>query len=933
MKAKLHYVLSLTIVLITFSSFAQQSFFKKVENIKNNEALEKYHINKNKSYFFELDINSFKNDLDRASYKSSNKEIDKTIFVPGTNGDLESFKVYETSVFSPELAAKFPNIKSYKGISTDGKGTRLRMSMSPQGIQTMISYTDKPRVFMQPISKGSSSYVVYSRKDKNKSSESFKCSTFEEFEESLGKLSSSAKIDEGGANTQILQRFDIVISTTSEYTAYHDDGNNGNGNYISDALAAINTTLNRVNDIFETDMAVTFQLIAETQYLIFNDAANDPYSDADVGAAESNSNNLNGWSLQLQNELSTNTDLGNSLAERNAAYDIGHLFGASGGGGNAGCIGCVCVDDGVSMNDKNKGSAFTSPADGVPEGDTFDLNYVIHEIGHQMGANHTWAFDTEGTGVNSEPGSGSTVMAYAGLEGSNDVQSDSDAYFHYHSINQILSNLSPKSCQTKENFTSNNPPMANAGADFKIPSGTPYILKGSATDSDVSDVLTYCWEQIDSGLSDHSNFGPTLTSAPIARSLPPSSSPNRYIPKLSSVLDGRIAQTNPGPGSDWETVSTVGRFLNWALTVRDRNPNSTDNPIYGQTSYDTMQIEVVAGGPFQVTSQSTYTNYDVGDSIDVNWDVANTSSSLIDTSLVDILLSVDGGLTYPYTLVSGTDNDGMQNVTLPGGVSAPFCRIMVVPTNNIYYAVNVSSFSIGYNVSTTCNQQFISNTSESITDGVETTSIINVPNNGIISDLLVNVDLEHTWISDLTVKLTHLGTNTSVIIWDENCSGEDNFDIIFEDGANGIDCASNISGNRNPVNPLSAFDGLNMSGNWELSIIDRYLGDIGTLTDWYLDFCTTATMSLSNPNFVGFENLKVYPNPNRGEFTVKLDNAQSKQLNVEVFDIRGRQIFKNNYEVFGNFNETINLKNAQSGLYILNVSDGNRYTTKKIIIE
>ena len=933
MKTKLHYVLSLAIVLSTFSSFGQQSFFKKVENVKNPESLEKYHINKNKAHFFELDINSFKNDLINSFSKNSNNDLAKTVFVPGENGILESFKVYEKSVFSPELAAKFPNIKSYAGISTDGKGTRLRMSISPQGVQTMITYTDKPRIFMQPVSRGSAAYVIYSRSDKVKSNEAFKCSTFQEFEERLSKLSLSAKVDEGGANTQELQKFDIVISTTSEYTAYHDDGNNGNGNYISDALAAINATLNRVNDIFETDMAVTFQLIAETQYLIFNDAVNDPYSDADIGAADSNSNNQNGWSLQLQNELSSNTDLGNNLAERNAAYDIGHLFGASGGGGNAGCIGCVCVDDGVSMTDKNKGSAFTSPSDGIPEGDTFDLNFVIHEIGHQMGANHTWAFNTEGTGVNSEPGSGSTVMAYAGLEGSNDVQSDSDAYFHYHSINQILTNLSSKSCQTVENFTSNNPPMADAGADFKIPSGTPYILKGSATDSDVSDVLTYCWEQTDSGLSDHSNFGPTLTSAPIARSLPPSTSPNRYIPKLSSVLEGRIAQTNPGPGSDWETVSTVGRILNWALTVRDRTPDSTEDPIYGQSSFDTMQIEVVAGGPFEVTSQSTYTNYDVGSSTDVNWNVANTNSSPISTSQVDILLSVDGGLTYPYTLASGTNNDGMENVAFPGGVSAPFCRIMVVPVGNIYYAVNASSFSIGYNVSTTCNQQFTSNTPESITDGMETTSIINVANSGIISDLLVNVDLEHTWISDLTVKLTHLGTNTSVIIWDENCSGEDNFDIIFEDGAPGIDCASNISGNRNPANLLSTFNGLDMQGAWELSIFDRFAGDEGQLTDWYLDFCTTATMSLRTSDLNKISNLNVFPNPNKGEFTITLNDSQSERLNIEVFDIRGRQIYRNSYKNLGDFNETISLKNAQSGLYILNVSDGNRYATKKIIID
>src|SRR5690606_25245215 len=186
------------------------------------------------------------------------------------------------------------------------------------------------------------------------------------------------------------------------------------GGTVASALAAINATITRVNEVFETDMAVTFVVIDAPQ-IIFTNALTDPYS-----------NNLGQWNAQLQNTL--NNTVGN------AAYDIGHMFGASGGGGSAGCIGCVCVDN-------QKGSGKTSPADGIPQGDNFDIDYVAHEIGHQMGANHTFAFSTEGTGVNAEPGSGSTVMGYAGITGPDDVQQHSDPYFHYYSIKQILDNL------------------------------------------------------------------------------------------------------------------------------------------------------------------------------------------------------------------------------------------------------------------------------------------------------------------------------------------------------------------------------------------------------------------------------------------------------------------------------------------------------------
>ncbi|GAA4895471.1 zinc-dependent metalloprotease family protein [Flaviramulus aquimarinus] len=670
MKTKLHYVLTIAMLLFVFSGFAQNSTWKKVESTKKIENLSKFYIDKSKAHVFKLDQLSFKKSTASATLRGAKiKKASTIVSIPAIDGNMESFKIYETSVFAPELAAKYPQIKSYVGVSTNNSGMRLRMSVSPQGVQTMISSVGKPTVFMQPVAKGSNTYVLYNKSARSSIANRFECKTLDKLNETFNKSNSrSSKVNEGGANNQTLQKFRLAVSTTSEYTAYHDDGNAGNGNAIVDALAAINASINRVNEVFETDMAITFELIANNNLVIYNNAGTDPYSPASSGADGA-------WNSELQ------TTLTNVIGESN--YDIGHLFGATGGGGNAGCIGCVCQDN-------LKGSAYTSPSNGIPETDTFDIDFVAHEIGHQMGANHTWAFDSEGTGVNSEPGSGTTVMAYAGIEGANNVELNSDDYFHYHSIKQILDNVDTKACQTTE-VISNNPPSANAGSNYNIPKGTAYVLKGSATDGDGGDNLTYCWEQIDSGITNYLNFGPELASGSTNRSLPPSNSPDRYIPKFSSVLAGLTTQTNPALGSDWETVSTVARNLNWALTVRDRDPSSATG---GQSSYDTMQITVEDVMPFTMTNPVSWAQ---GAMQTIEWVVGQTTNGTINCQNVTIKLSTDGGATFPTTIVSNTPNDGSFNYTVPAMPDTSNARLLIEAVNNIFYDVSDFNFSISSN--------------------------------------------------------------------------------------------------------------------------------------------------------------------------------------------------------------------------------------------
>jgi chitodextrinase len=456
-----------------------------------------------------------------------------------------------------------------------------------------------------------------------------------------------------------LRTYRLALSVTGEYTTYF-------GGTKALSLAAMNNTMTRVNGVFEMDFGVHMNIIANDDVLIYTNASTDPYSAASTGSGGA-------WNAELQNNL-TNT-IGNE------AYDIGHLFGASGGGGNAGCIGCVCVDDTPSTTDENKGSGFTSPTDGIPSGDNFDIDYVAHEMGHQFGANHTFTHGNEGTGVQMEPGSGSTIMGYAGIT-SLDVQPHSDAYFHAISIQQVTNYIKTTTCQTNT-ATGNAIPTASAGLDYTVPKSTPFMLTGTGTDAN-GDSLTFDWEQMDSQ-STSAAPSATKTTGVNFRSYNPSSSPTRYFPKMTSVLTG--ATTTAGSEITVEALSSVARTLNFRLTVRD---NHTGGPA---NNSDDMIVTVNAtAGPFSVTAPNTAVTYAGGSSQTITWAVAGTTANNVNCANVDILLSTNGGTTWT-TLLATTPNDGTEAITIPNSPGTAN-RIMVKGTNHIFFDVSNTNFTI-----------------------------------------------------------------------------------------------------------------------------------------------------------------------------------------------------------------------------------------------
>ncbi len=639
--------LPLIMFMISTVLFAQDGKFWKKQNTSkvniSKSALAKSLPDK---AIYKLDVVALKKALNGAPDRGTARKSRVIVSFPNADGVMERFHVFEAAVLHPDLSARYPNIKSYAGIGVDNPTDRIRFSISPKGLQSMRLGADKATVFIESYSKDSNTYSVYKRADKPKRIGGLNC-TVEPKSKTEAHSSGHAHRN---ADDGILRTYRIAISTTGEYGSYH-------GGTVAQVLAAINATMTRVNGLYESDFNVTMIVIPNTDDVIYTNASSDPYG-----------GNLNS---QLQSTLT------NRIGEAN--YDIGHLFHRASNNGNAGCIGCVCVNG-------RKGSGFSSTT--VPEGEIFDVDYVSHEIGHQFGGNHTWTFGgNEGRNVQMEPGSGSTIMGYAGITGATDVQQNSDPYFHAITIQQITNYIKTTSCQTNT-ATGNNVPVANAGSNYTIPRATPFLLTGSATDADASDALTYTWEQVDENDASTTNPSVTATSGVAFRSYPPSASPSRYFPRIETIKTGNTSWR-------WEAVPNVNRSLNFRLTVRDNRAGG------GTNDSDDMRVTVNANaGPFVVNSPNSNVTYAAGSTQTVTWNVAGTTGNGVNTANVDILLSTDGGDTYPIILASGVANDGSHDIVVPNQTGSQN-RIMVKGSNHIFFDISNTNFTISGAVSCT----------------------------------------------------------------------------------------------------------------------------------------------------------------------------------------------------------------------------------------
>lgn len=617
---------------------------------------------------FDLNFTPLRNEVFKTVGNTSTHAT--IISLPNADGQIEQFEITEASNFEPALQAQFPEIRAFSGKGINDRYATLKLSLSPQGVQAMVFRTGKESEFIEPYSADHTIYTVFKKRSQ---ALPWKCSTPEQI---LANNISNQVSTINARSTGDAKTLRLAQSVTAEYSNYFGATS---ASQVSLVLAAVNATLTRCNGVYEKDLALHLNLIAASTNVFYYNASTDPYSNASTGAGGA-------WNSELQNTLNSVIGAAN--------YDIGHLFGASGGGGNAGCIGCICVDG-------SKGSGFTSPADAIPQGDNFDIDYVVHEVGHQLGANHTFSMSNEGTGVNVEPGSGITIMGYAGIT-SQDLAPHSIEIFHAASIAQIQSNLSGKTCPVTTVISSNNAtPVVSAGSNYTIPISTPFALTGSATDANAGDVLTYCWEQNNNASSSQTGSASvasaTKASGPNWISFLPTTSPTRYFPKMSTILAGGLVSgplTGGDAGANTEALSSVSRTLNFRLTVRDNAPYSSTAPVtIGQTQFADMTVTVTnTSGPFSVTAPNTAVSWAGNSSQTVTWNVASTTASPVSCANVKISISTDGGTTFS-TLVASTPNDGSEAVTIPNTPTTT-ARIKVEAVGNIFFDISNTNFTI-----------------------------------------------------------------------------------------------------------------------------------------------------------------------------------------------------------------------------------------------
>jgi hypothetical protein len=609
-----------------------------------------------------LDLQALKVILARAPMEAdaARGQRNTQLAIPMPDGSLETFSIYESPIVEEPLYSRMPEIRTYAG--QNDKGWTMRFDLTPHGFHAMI-FTDKGTVYIDPYSRGNTAYYnSYFKRDYASDKPIHPCLTegraelptddTQNHNDNVLETNARTLSCNGAVN---LRTYRAVFSCTAEYGNFH-------GGTVALAQAAIVTTVNRINMVYERDVAIRMTLVGNNSSVVYVGSTNsDPY------------NNDNASTLIGQSQSNITAVIGS------ANYDIGHTL-STGAGGLAG-LGVVC-------NSTNKARGVTGTSN--PVGDPFDIDYVAHEVGHQFSGNHSFNGSTGScTGTNRnggtayEPGSGSTIQAYAGICSPQDIQSNSDDYFHAISLLEILTysrSGTGSTCGTAGGSTNTSPQITSGTTGLTIPISTPFTLTGSATDAN-GDALTYCWEQYD--LGPQGDISASSTTAPIFRSFDPTTSPSRTFPQLSDVINGT---TTYG-----EVLPTVTRTLNFRLTARD-NRNGANGG--GGVCMQTFTINTTAAaGPFLVTAPNTAVSWAVGSPQTVTWNVANTTASPVSCANVDILLSIDGGNTYPITLASNTPNDGSQTITVPSNITTQ-ARVKVFCSSNIFYDISNTDFTI-----------------------------------------------------------------------------------------------------------------------------------------------------------------------------------------------------------------------------------------------
>ncbi|MGY6648599.1 CUB domain-containing protein [Wenyingzhuangia sp. IMCC45574] len=570
------------------------------------------------------------------------------ISFPDDKGNIKTFRVLKKSVFSEELAQKYPEIKTYYGTNINNQKETIRFNYNKSiGISGIIHRPNKESLIIKP-EKNATTHHFY--KFSNESyQDKLECETIQEVKTKSFKQNSTASTSFSNG----LRKYRLAVAASGEYSNFFLDGTETTDHERKiKVLTAITNSLIRLNEIFERDFGITMELVGNNDDIIYLDSNSDPF----IKGTQS-------YNSQLQTVLDSKI--------KNPNYDIGHLFHHENSRyGNAGCIACTCTTG-------KKGSGFSVHQD--PASD--DMNLLIaHEMGHQFGSYHVQGSRVCRSGLNSEvePGSGSTIMSYAGICSDN-VQDHWDDYFNYVDIRDVKEwIINGSSCATIES-TNNQRPTVDAGKDYFIPKSTPFVLEAIANDTDSSN-LTYCWEQNDPENPNSSAPYSSQTVGPLFRSFLPTQSSSRYFPELNSIVNNI--------NSKWEVLPSVAREMEFVITVRDNNLAG------GETASDAVSLTVANNSSsFFVKSLNTNQKIKTGSPFKLEWNVGNTDQLPINVSEVEVYISTDGGISFPH-FITKVPNTGSATISLPFIPETSNARLMIKAVDNIFFNINKSNFTI-----------------------------------------------------------------------------------------------------------------------------------------------------------------------------------------------------------------------------------------------
>ena len=623
------------------------------------------------------------------------------ISLPSPDGGLQRFDVWQSDVLAPQLGARYNDIGTFVGQGVDDPTATLALDYSDDGGLHASVLGTAGNWYIDPYQHlSTAAYVSYNRADLSAADGRY---VFD-FNEGLGETDFSGLLAKdgdpagaGGADGTVpasggqpavvspgiigttSRTYKLAISATGEYTSYF-------GGTVSAALAAVTTSVSRLNQIYNRDFAIQMQLVSNEDQLIFTNAVTDPFTSP-----------TNPDFTNSQNQTAIDSRIGS------ANYDIGHVYyRPTSSGGNNGLAGGIGTVGRAGI----KGEGYT--AFNAPVGDPFVVDYVAHEMGHQFGGRHNFNSTGGGAGDSTlyavELGSGQTIMGYAGLGSFQEnvlvhslAQFGAENYINPSSggpdqiYNYTLNPSSPGYTSADLANTGNTPPTVDLGstATYNIPVSTPFALTALSNDPD-GNALTYSWEQFNGGPavpigaigSIQHVPSSTVTYGPVFQVLAPTTNPTRTFPTLNAVLAGRTYDTG-------EQVPSVARTMKFAVVVRD------NNALGGGIAVATQNVNTVANAAFVVNSFNAATAVDGGSTQTISWTNTNTGAgTAINAANVNILLSTDGGQTFSRTLVADTPNDGSQNVQIPFDLATTTARIKVVPTNNVFFDINNANFTI-----------------------------------------------------------------------------------------------------------------------------------------------------------------------------------------------------------------------------------------------